>query len=101
MPVPDVHSDWFLKTRVVEQPMEDILDTFLDLRLSNLQARAGSIMQTSLPSSTQFEFCSFPSFNTVLTQMLQHASACSPMVIKGKERKQYVGHSASLLPGMI
>ena len=101
MPVSDVHSDWFFKTHVVEQPMEDILDTFLDLRLILVTCRAGSIMKTSLPSSTQFEFCSFPSFNTVLTQTLQYASACSPMIIKGKERKQYVGHSASLLPGMI
>ena len=63
--------------------------------------RAGSIMQTPLSSSTQFELCSFPSFDTFLTKTPQHASACSAIVITGKERKQYVGHSTSLLPGMI
>ena len=57
MPLPAVHSDWFFKTYVVEQPMEDILDASLDLRLSNL--KAGSIMQTSLPSSTQSDFVPF------------------------------------------
>ena len=55
-------------------------------------SRAGSIMQTSLTSSTQFEFCSFPSFDTLLTQTSQHTSACSAFAITGKERKQYVGH---------
>ena len=63
--------------------------------------RAGSIMQTPLSLSTQFELCSFPSFDTFLTKTSQHASACSAIVITGKERKQYVGHSTSLLPGMI
>ena len=64
-------------------------------------SRAGSIMQTSLTSSTQFEFCSFPSFDKLLTQTSQHTSACSTFAITGKERKQYVGHSTPLLPGMI
>ena len=58
-------------------------------------------MQTPLSSSTQFELCSFPSFDTFLTKKSQHASACSAIVITGKERKQYVRHSTSLLPGMI
>ena len=48
--------------------------------------RAGSIMQTPLSSSTQFELCSFPSFVTCLTKTSQHASACSAIVITGKER---------------
>ena len=39
--------------------------------------RAGSMMQASLPLPTQFEFCCFPSFDTLLTQTLQHTSACN------------------------
>ena len=31
MPLPDVHSNRYFETRVVEQPMEDILDAFLGL----------------------------------------------------------------------
>ena len=39
--------------------------------------RAGSMMQASLPLPTQFEFCCFPSFDTLLTQTLQHTSVCN------------------------
>ena len=58
-------------------------------------------MQTSLPPSTQFEFRSFPSFETLLPQTSQHASASSAFVITGKERKLHVRHSTSSLLGLV
>ena len=80
----------FLRLMSLSNPQR--ISLMLSLVSGWVTSRAGSIMQTSLPSSTQFEFCSFPSFDTLLTQTSQHTSACSAFAITGKERKQYVGH---------
>ena len=78
--------------RLVSLSNPQRISLMLSLVSGWVTSRAGSIMQTSLTSSTQFEFCSFPSFDTLLTQTSQHTSACSAFAITGKERKQYVGH---------
>ena len=53
----------FLRLVLLSNPWK--ISLILSLVSHWVPCRAGSIMQTSLPSSTQFESCSFPSFETL------------------------------------
>ena len=99
MPLPDVHSNRYFETCVVELTMEDILDAFLGLRLSNLK---GWIYYAN---TSFFIHTIWTLFLSIICYMPhKNIAACICMFCYcnyRKREKQYVGHSTSLLPGMI